>query len=60
MWDNEEYFVKDELGKTDRQKRIEICKHCENLNNLYFCKLCNCFMPIKTWMKYKSCPIEKW
>lgn len=60
MWNNKEYFIKDELDTKDRQKRIEICKACENLNSMNFCKVCNCFMPVKTWLKFKKCPEGKW
>ena len=44
----------------ERQKRINICKSCERLTELNFCRECNCFMPLKTWLKTKKCKIGKW
>ena len=43
-----------------RQQRIEICEACEHLHRWKYCKLCWCFMPLKTHMTNVSCPIEKW
>lgn len=48
------------IEKTLRQKRIEICNSCENLSMLKMCKVCHCFMPIKTMFKIFNCPLEKW
>lgn len=44
----------------DRNKRMQICNECENLTKFKFCKLCNCPMPIKTYLKSKKCLIGKW
>jgi hypothetical protein len=42
-------------------ERYNICKKCEHFRaSLKQCKLCNCFMPIKTKMLAMSCPIGKW
>lgn len=41
-------------------QRYSICKQCENLNNLKFCKKCNCFMPLKTLITISECPVGKW
>lgn len=37
--------------------RYDICKTCDNFNSLLkICKLCGCFMPIKTQLAMVSCP----
>lgn len=41
-------------------QRIELCKSCDQLNSLNFCKQCGCFMPAKIRLKWTSCPIGKW
>jgi hypothetical protein len=42
-------------------ERMKICKQCENLGNpLPFCKICKCFMPLKTRVPIAHCPIGKW
>jgi len=43
------------------QERIKMCEECEK----FFpptrqCKVCFCFMDIKTKMKNKTCPEGKW
>jgi hypothetical protein len=43
-----------------RTHRIEICKSCEEITELKFCNKCNCFMPAKTWVDSRTCPMEKW
>jgi len=44
-----------------RTKRYNICKECEHFRAVIKqCKLCNCFMPIKTKMLAMTCPINKW
>lgn len=43
-----------------RNERIEICKNCEWLTDLKFCSKCMCFMPVKTWLSGRKCPIKKW
>lgn len=49
-----------ESTTTDRAKRIKICNGCEFLNSMKFCTKCNCFMPIKTYLKSKKCPAGYW
>ena len=60
-WHSKEYetkgYVADDLV---RKKRIEICENCESLTKLKICKECGCFMPVKIWIKFIDCPIEKW
>jgi hypothetical protein len=49
--------------------RINICRKCNQLNKLKFCKICNCPIISKTKVIYKldksgksiyGCPISKW
>ena len=49
-------FVSEEI----QQQRIKICENCEHYTKLNFCSRCNCFMPVKTRLPYKKCPIDKW
>ena len=64
MSDNWEYlhnYLPSVVAKPeDRTKRIELCKTCDEITDTKFCKQCNCFMPAKTWVASKSCPLEKW
>lgn len=46
--------------KKTRSVRINTCKECPELSELLFCKQCNCFMPVATWISYKKCKIDKW
>jgi len=42
-------------------QRISICNECKELTNVTRqCKVCFCFMDIKTKMKNKFCPKGKW
>lgn len=41
--------------------RFSICKNCEKFNSLVkVCSVCNCFMPAKVMLGFKSCPLQKW
>ena len=43
------------------QERINICNNCEHLfQPTRTCKLCGCFVDLKTKIKTSSCPINKW
>jgi Family of unknown function (DUF6171) len=44
----------------ERKIRISLCKECDELTQFNKCSKCNCFMPIKTWLKSSKCPLEKW
>lgn len=48
------------VDETVQQQRIKICKSCEHYTTLNFCSKCNCFMPIKTKLAHKKCPLDKW
>ena len=59
-WDGHKFLDAVLVSSEERNKRVEICKSCDRLNKLNFCVLCGCFMPVKTWLKSKSCPANKW
>jgi hypothetical protein len=48
------------VEKEIAEERYKICKSCVNFTSLKFCALCNCYMPFKTKLQYKKCPIDKW
>jgi hypothetical protein len=52
--------TEEKTTKSQREQRIEICKTCDRLSLLKFCKECHCYMPLKTYIKSVSCPLEKW
>jgi hypothetical protein len=44
-----------------RIKRYNVCKECEHFRAITKqCKLCSCFMPVKTKMLAMTCPLNKW
>lgn len=50
-------FVSDE----EQKRRIEICNGCPNLfKPTRSCKLCKCFVDLKTKLQSQKCPIQKW
>lgn len=53
MFDN---ILKD---KTIIEKRISICKSCENYK-FGFCSKCSCLLEGKIRVKSAFCPVEKW
>lgn len=47
--------------KTVRDTRYEICKRCDRfLSPVKVCRECGCSMPLKTWLKNATCPLNKW
>jgi hypothetical protein len=43
------------------EERMAICRGCEHFINLTSqCKLCGCFMNLKTKLTNASCPAGKW
>ena len=48
------------LPEDERNKRFEICKSCDQLGKMDFCKMCGCYMPVKTYLPNQSCPLKKW
>lgn len=44
-----------------REERLAICTSCEKFRTkTRTCKVCGCFMDIKTWMPRQKCPMNKW
>lgn len=41
-------------------ERMDICKECVFFTKQKFCKVCGCFMPIKTRIPFMKCPMKKW
>jgi hypothetical protein len=62
MFDNHKPLDPRELivSQEVRNQRLNICKSCEKFNKISFCSVCNCFMPVKTWLLVSDCPIKKW
>ena len=45
--------------KLSHEERYKICKKCPNLDKTWkVCKVCNCFMPLKTKIRWAECPEE--
>ena len=43
------------------KEKLAICKSCEKfVDAVKMCKVCKCFMPVKTRIPGLSCPIDKW
>lgn len=54
-------WEKIKLSEEERNLRYDICKKCEWLfAPTNSCKKCGCFMAVKTYIPYQSCPIGKW
>lgn len=44
-----------------QQYRYNICQGCEKLYKpTDTCKMCGCFMKVKTWLPNQECPLKKW
>lgn len=44
-----------------QEYRYGICQGCEKLYKpTDTCKMCGCFMKVKTWMPNQECPLKKW
>jgi hypothetical protein len=48
------------LPEEQRNQRLEICKTCDQFHSTDFCKVCGCYMPVKTYLPGSSCPLKKW
>lgn len=43
------------------ESRLKICQTCEHFKvKGSRCKLCHCFMKLKTELEHAKCPIHKW
>lgn len=46
-------------GKQKSQDRLAICQKCPNYSKFWkTCKICHCFMPLKTKLRWAECPDE--
>jgi hypothetical protein len=55
--------VKEKMTVPDsvREERWNICSTCDKLYKpTNSCKLCGCFMKVKTTLPFAECPIKKW
>lgn len=58
--------IKAFMGKLDfsdpetRTRRIAICNDCKFLSKLRMCKICGCFVDLKTRVFHASCPKGYW
>lgn len=44
-----------------RTERLSICESCEKFNpKIRNCRMCGCFMDLKTWLPKQKCPMNKW
>lgn len=56
-----ESLIIDKVAPEVQKERISICYECEKLYKpTEQCKLCGCFMNVKTWMPEVKCPANKW
>jgi len=54
-------LIIDKVDPEVQAYRYGICSSCEKLYKpTDTCKVCGCFMKVKTWMPKQSCPINKW
>jgi len=57
---NKKKWIEDRI-QLEPNQRIDICNECKELTKLTRqCKLCFCFMDVKTKLKNKFCPKGKW
>lgn len=44
-----------------QKERYDICLGCDKLYKpTSSCRVCGCFMQLKTWMPEQRCPLDKW
>lgn len=49
------------VSSEEQKRRIAICNRCPNLfTPTRSCKICKCFVDIKTKLQNQKCPIAKW
>lgn len=48
------------VTQAEYKGRLKICKGCDQLNPLWQCKTCLCFMPAKARFANSYCPLQKW
>lgn len=55
------FALAEKVSPEVRESRYNICLSCEKLYApTKTCRLCGCFMNIKTWMPNQNCPVNKW
>lgn len=60
-WDFKHSLVTSIIVDTKiREERKSICNSCDKLTYYNVCSVCNCFMPVKTWVTFSKCPLDKW
>lgn len=58
---NKTVALADRVSPEVRQARLDLCLSCDKLYKpTTTCKLCGCFMKLKTWMPREFCPMKKW
>lgn len=40
-------------------EKLDICKACPKFTKNW-CRVCGCYMPFKTKIRWMTCPIKKW
>ena len=51
----------EKVSEEIQKERMDICNSCEYLyKRTNSCKMCGCFMGVKTWMATQECPKKKW
>ena len=48
------------VDKETQGYRMSVCKSCDDLIAINFCKHCGCYMPFKTELQNSECPVGKW
>lgn len=49
------------VEKTNAEERYAVCKTCKKFISVSTqCRVCLCFMPIKTKLNMTECPLGKW
>ncbi len=46
-------------SKEEKQARMDICNSCDKRQD-NICKVCGCFLTLKTTWKSSECPLGKW
>lgn len=41
-------------------ERLATCEQCDDLTIAKTCRICSCFMPLKTRLENATCPAGKW
>lgn len=57
----EDELQKIRVSEEERNKRYDICKSCDKFYApTSTCKICHCFMSVKTYLPAAECPVHKW